>query len=324
MHKVAVIGLGNIATRHRRNLKLIFPESIVYAMSASGRIPSEEISDSDELVTSLEELIIKKPEIVVVASPATYHRVHAIPLIRARIPVLIEKPVTACSQDIVLLKNAIEASSSPVAIGYCLRYLPSSQKMKALVTQGIIGEVLNANIQIGQYLPDWRPSNNYLDSVSANKHLGGGALLELSHEVDYAQWLLGGLKVEHAILRSSKLLGLEVEDIADVVCTTKRGTVCNIHLDFLQRPVQRTCSLVGEKGRLDWDLIKNTIVFYHSEGADTIYSDPAWDKNNMYISMLQDFNAMINGSRHNCIEIDESQKTVQLIECIKEKASWGN
>ncbi len=55
MERVAVVGLGNIATRHRRNLKQLFPNALLYAMSASGRVPQETVNDADLLVTSIEE-----------------------------------------------------------------------------------------------------------------------------------------------------------------------------------------------------------------------------------------------------------------------------
>ncbi len=70
MKCVAVIGLGNIATRHRKNLKQLFPDSRLVAMSASGRIPQEAVSDCDVVVGEVNELITHKVELAVVASPA--------------------------------------------------------------------------------------------------------------------------------------------------------------------------------------------------------------------------------------------------------------
>ncbi len=319
MRKVAVIGLGNIAIRHRRNLKQLFPESILYAMSASGRIPAEVVTDSDYVVASIDELIKPQIELVIVASPATFHAKHAVPLIEAGIPTLIEKPVTADVKDIALLREAIKKTQTPVTVGYCLRYLPSALKVKELLEQRLLGELYNIYIQTGQYLPDWRPNKNYRDSVSASKQLGGGALLELSHDLDYAQWLIGGCTIEHAILRSSEELALDVEDIADIMLRSDNGVVANIHLDFLQRSVQRNCSLIGSKGRLDWDLINNSVTFYSSLGSEIIYSQPEWDKNKMYLAMVEDFVAMIKGQPNQCVELYEAEKTIQLIETIKVK-----
>lgn len=317
MKKVAVIGLGNIATRHRRNLKHLFPETTLYALSASGRVPTEEVCDCDHIASSIDELIDAEVELVIVASPSPFHAKHALPLIAAAIPTLIEKPVTTNNEDISLLKQAAVKYHTPVAVGYCLRYLPSTQIIMKLLTDGKVGKLYNAFIQVGEYLPDWRATKDYLDSVSVNPRLGGGALLELSHELDYCQWLLGKLSIEHVILRSTEELGLVVEDIADITVTTQSGAIAHIHLDFIQRKAHRVCSFVGSEGRINWDLINNSVSFLSAAGDETIYEEPEWDKNKMYLSMLEDFIAQIEGRSHQCVSLDEAEQTVLLIENIK-------
>ena len=318
-NKVAVIGLGNIAIRHRRNLKHLFPNVELLVMSASGRIPKENITDSDKIVTSIEELIEANVDFVVVASPAPFHAEHSIPLIEAGIPVLIEKPVTTTLQDVHLIQKAIKEYDTPVVVGYCLRYLPSAQKLKLLLDENIIGTLYNAHIDIGQYLPDWRPNINYKQSVSANEALGGGALFELSHELDYAQWLLGPLNLQCAILRSSKELALQVEDLVDLLLLSDSGVVTSIHLDFLQRKAHRQCNFIGSEGRLDWDLIQNQLVLSTKEETRVVYSEPTWDKNNMYLEMMIDFIKMIKREAHHCTKINEAALTVDLICQIKKQ-----
>jgi predicted dehydrogenase len=321
MNKVAVIGLGNIATRHRRNLKILFPNTELLAMSASGRVPNDKISDCDGIATSVEELIKAQVELVIVASPAPFHALHSIPLIEAGIPTLIEKPVTTTVEDANTIQQAINLHATPVAIGYCLRYLPSAQKLKVLLETGKLGTLYNAYIEIGQYLPDWRPNKDYRDCVSANKRLGGGALFELSHELDYAKWLLGPLSLQHAILRTSEELGLEVEDMVDIVALTDSNTVTSIHLDFLQRKAHRHCSFVGSEGRIDWDLILNQLILTTATEITVLYREPEWDKNQMYLAMIADFVRMIEGKQHSCVEVTEAMLTVDLIHEIKQQAS---
>lgn len=317
MKTIAVIGLGNIATRHRRNLKQIFPQSRLLAMSASGRIPNEAISDCDQVVSSIDELIQNGVELALVASPAPFHSVHTIPLLEASIPTLIEKPVTANVADAQKLIKVANKTQTPVAVGYCLRYLPSCQVVKKLLDEMSIGTLLNAQVEIGQYLPDWRPTKNYRDTVSAKEHLGGGALLELSHELDYTQWLLGDLKIQFSHLRSSDKLGLDVEDLVDIVATTHSGAVVNIHLDFLQRQAYRRCRFVGSEGIIEWDLIKNEVSQNSIAGQVIIYSESSWDKNQMYLNLLVDFIAKIEGKMHICIDLKQAAKTIELIEKIK-------
>lgn len=323
MKKIAVIGLGNIATRHRRNLKLLFPGVELLVMSASGRISNEFISDCDVIETNIENIIQSKVELVIIASPAPFHTQHAIPFIKAGIPTLIEKPVTTTLDDAEVINRAIQQYQTPVTVGYCLRYLPSSLKLKKFLEKRIIGTLYNAYIEIGQYLPDWRPNKDYRDSVSAQKKLGGGALFELSHELDYAQWLLGPLHVNSSILRSSNELALDVEDMADIIATTEEETVVAIHLDFLQRKVHRKCSFVGSKGRIEWDLINNELTLITSTGTVILYSDQEWDRNKMYLDMVKDFVQMINNKKHTCIKFSEAVSTISLIDNIKKQANYN-
>lgn len=317
MERVAVIGFGNIAIRHRRNLKELFPGSTLYAMSASGRVPVEKIENSDFVVSSVSELISNNIQLVIVASPAPFHSDHAIPLIESGIPTFIEKPIAACSVDALAIQEAEKTYQTPVSIGYCLRYLPSAKKMKQIIGQGLLGDLYNVSVEIGQYLPDWRPTKDYKSSVSANACLGGGALLELSHEFDYVQWMLGPLSLRHAILRSSCELDLDVEDSVDVLALAGENTVVNIHLDFLQRSAYRQCRFVGSKGVVIWDLIENEIRFI-SKGASTfLYQEPSWDKNKMYLEMISDFVRKINKIENRSVGLHESLKTIALIEQIK-------
>jgi predicted dehydrogenase len=318
MERIAVIGLGNISIRHRRNLKQLYPMASIYGMSASGRPSTETVSDCDVFVTSMEELIRHKVELAIVASPASLHAAHAIPLITAGIPVLIEKPVATSVADCNAIIDASREHNVPVAVGYCLRYLPSAAILKKILDEQKIGHLYNVMIETGQYLPDWRPSKDYRTCVSARAELGGGVLLELSHEFDYIQWLLGPLRVEHAVLRSSETLGLSVEDTADVLAINASGVIASIHLDFLQRKAHRKCRFIGSEGTLEWDLIQNQVTLISASGAHVIYSDAEWDKNKMYLAMISDFVRLIHGEASLSVNLKDATRTVALIEKIKE------
>ncbi len=285
----AVIGLGSIAERHRRNIRLLWPDSKIYAVSSSGRIPGETPANCDELLTGIEDLITRSIDVAIIASPAPFHARHAIELIQAGIHTLIEKPLCTSPEDATAILQSAAKPHSNVAVGYCLRFLPSALLMKTLIAERRAGQVFNVSIEVGQYLPDWRPNKLYTDTVSARAELGGGALFELSHEFDYCQWIFGELSLKHACLRSSEQLNLDVEDIADVVAMLPDGALVNIHLDFLQKRPYRHCRVVGSEGVLNWDLITNTVSFSNSDGDETIYSEALWDKNQMYTDMLAEF-----------------------------------
>jgi len=319
---IAVIGLGNIAARHRKNLKQIFPEARILAIATRMYIPSIVPDYCDEILESLDELLSRRIRFVVIASPAPFHIAHALPFIEAGVPVLIEKPVAASVQDAKrLLKKCLDFDT-PVAIGYCLRYLPSGLVLKKMLEEQKIGPLLNVSAEAGQFLPDWRPGKNYRETVSANAHLGGGALLELSHEIDYCFWLLGELSLHSAILRSSKTLSLEVEDSVDLLATVNGAAVVSVHLDFLQSAPYRRCRFVGEAGALEWDLITNTLSLRAKENFKIIYQDPLWQSNSLYIEMIRDFNNLIEGKQNQCVSVEEAIQTLSFAETVKKNGSF--
>src|SRR5699024_8419493 len=180
-------------------------------------------------------------------------------------------------------------------VGYCLRYMPVIQALKDIIHTGSMGKIYNVYCETGQYLPDWRPTKNYRYSVSANKSLGGGALLELSHEIDYLHYLLGDLKPISAILRSSEELKLEVEDLADVLALTSENSVVNIHLDFLQKTPRRIIRIITENGSMDCDLISNSLKINRCGEEYVVYEDNSYDRNQMYLDMLINFKRLVDG-----------------------------
>lgn len=320
MNKVAVVGLGNISQRHRANLRKLYPEAKIFAVSASGRKPRELIDNADECLSSVDELLKYDMDMAIVASPATFHAQHAISLLRAGIPVLIEKPLTASVADAEAIATIAKDTKVVAAVGYCLRYLPSSKKVKELIQNGDLGDLYNAFVEIGQFLPHWRVDKNYKETVSANAKLGGGALLELSHELDYAQWLFGELSPHSAILRSSAELDLSVEDSADVLAVNSEGMVVSIHLDLLQRKARRRCRVIGSKGSIEWDLLSNQVKMVTATEQYMAFDGSYWDMNEMYLSMLKDFECKITGKANQCINLAEARQTVLFVEQIKELA----
>ena len=52
--KVGVIGLGNISSRHRKNIKALYPNVDVVVMSSSGRKITENIDNADKIITNIQ------------------------------------------------------------------------------------------------------------------------------------------------------------------------------------------------------------------------------------------------------------------------------
>ena len=171
-----------------------------------------------------------------------------------------------------------------VQVGYNMRFHPGLQIFKELIDSGKIGRVLWLNVEAGQYLPDWRPWQNYRESYSARQELGGGIILDGSHELDYICWLLGwptevSCRAEHLVS-----LEVDVEDSAWIYLTFPERRRAELHLDFVQRSYTRTCKVVGETGTALWDFGSQEVRWFSAD-------DPGWksipykfEANDMYVS----------------------------------------
>ena len=323
MKKFVVIGLGSIAKRHISNLRYLHPLAKIYAVSSSGlntTVPTEV-----DGIVSLDEVVQLKPNYVVIASPATFHVDIAKKILKHQIPILIEKPLSHNHKECLDLQSFCdEICSSKIAVAYCLRFLPAIKELKKYLDSGQLGRIYNVNASVGQFLPLWRSDKNYRDTVSANKALGGGALLELSHELDYLLWLFGKLRLKYSWLRSSDELGIDVEDIADLVLVSENNIYINVHMDFIQKSVYRNCEIIAENGRLEWDLVSNKITLHNEKKPLIIYSDSSYDMNNMYLDMLKIFDSNTdNGvNSESFATLESSSEILRIIDEAKQINKW--
>jgi predicted dehydrogenase len=316
MRKALVVGLGSIAKRHINNLTKLYPEITVICVSASGR--SIETDEVNAFVTtdSLESLDLDAFDIAIVASPAPFHLTHARPLVSANIPVLIEKPL--CSYLSELHYPIFFKPEAKIGVGYNLRFMPSAQRVKQILNEGLLGQISTVFSEVGQYLPDWRPNSDYRTGVSAQRKLGGGALLELSHELDYLNWMFGGFTQVLGKMRTSKQLEIDVEDSVDALLINDESVLFHLHLDFLQKKPSRSLKIIGQNGTLIWDLIANQVVVTDSKQVSQImFSDPGYDRNEMYLEQLRAFAGFTKGSEHFGSTIKSAFDVMKLVEAIR-------
>lgn len=255
--KILCISLGSIGKRHLRNARSLLPHARIAVWCQHTRI-SVAPEGADEIVTDSQQALVFAPDAVLVSSPASMHLANARPFAERHIPVFLEKPLAARSEELGDFSALCQASNGFTMVGYVLRFLPALQTIRACIRTGTLGDVYTARIEVGQYLPDWRLGSDYRQSVSGLRRLGGGALLELSHEIDYATWLFGWPQALQCSRAHLSPLEIDVEDSAHMLMEYADKRV-SVQLDFLQRVPSMAVQIVGSKGTLMADLIKEEL-----------------------------------------------------------------
>ena len=277
--RIIVCGLGSIGRKHVRLLHQQFPQTKIAALRSGQGVSysSEDIVLEDEFY-SVDKAINWRPDGVIIASPASCHIQQALLFAAAGIPLLIEKPLGTGlenEKDLNHLQNL--SASVPILVGYVLRYDRSLNWIKAKINKSMIGhKIIEADFYCGSWLPDWRPGSNYINGVSARSELGGGALLELSHELDLALWLLSTeITILSAVANRSSLLKVDVEDQVLVLAKTIDSIFLTFRLNYCSQPPRRTVLVRSNEGELECDVLAQSARLNYPSSPSLTFSSSA-------------------------------------------------
>ncbi len=223
--KVLVVGQGSIGRRHGRLAKEL--GAAVASVSAYGQ-PGE--TCFADLKTGLREFA---PTHLLIANPTGSHKesLQAALELGFTGPILVEKPIF----DSPLALPYVNPDQIQVA--YNLRFHPLLGALKAQLEGQ---RPLTAQLYVGQYLPTWRPERPYQESYSAKKAEGGGALRDLSHELDSLMWLLGPWKAVSALGGKSGSLEIDSDDHFCLLLELEGGVHVTLEVNYLDRnPARR-------------------------------------------------------------------------------------
>lgn len=277
--KIGIIGhLGSIGSRHYKNFKDLGCE--VFGCDMGG---------------DLRALI--KCDAIVIASPTLFHVLHISQFQDYAIPLLVEKPVVMRRAEMMAggLRNV-------KMVGYNLRFHSCVRKVREWLGAGLIGKPIWARFNCAQFndRPDYRRD---------------GVILNWSHEIDLAQYLLGPMEfVTCATQCHNNPLK---EDLADIIVRHMPGCQTLIHLDYLTKPERRGFVIVGEAGSIDADLVSRQAFCKDANGGllHNHFGRDSFDGN--YIAEAQAFLDRLDGKEVIGCTAEEALAVVDI--CFKAK-----
>jgi glutamate-1-semialdehyde aminotransferase/spore coat polysaccharide biosynthesis protein SpsF (cytidylyltransferase family)/predicted dehydrogenase len=320
-YRALVVGCGSIGRRHAANLKSIGLRHFAFCdTNAEALERCRKEVEGETFLDYADALQTFRPDFVLICTPPVYHVEQALLALRARAHAFIEKPLSHESSGIQLLIAEARRYERSVQVGYNMRFHPGLQILKQLIDAGKIGRVLWLNAEVGQYLPDWRPWQNYRESYSARNELGGGIILDGSHELDYICWLLG--RPTEVSCRAEHLSNLEVdvEDAAWIFLVFPDRRRALLRLDFVQRTYSRSCKVVGETGTALWDFASQEVRWYSSEEQIWHTIPYEFQVNDMYISEMCHFLESLGRGTGPLVDVEQGRDVVRVVEAAKKSS----
>lgn len=302
----------------------MFPKSEIAAWRLTGAGTNGQCGHCDLELHDLDAVKKFSPHAAIVASPASTHVDVASALISLGVPTLIEKPLASNLDDARQLIWQTAEANVPLMVGYNLRFLPAFDTIRKLLAKNALGNVVSVRAEVGQYLPSWRPDQDYRLGVSASRSLGGGALLELSHEVDYLYWLFGMPDNVYAAAGKYSHLEIDVEDLVEIIMTyNDPRRIVTVHLDFIQQAPARKCTFIGTNGKLSWDGIAGTIMADGPAGEiEGVRATLA--TTDTYIAELQHFLDCVQSGADPLISATDGYNVLAIVEAARRSAETGS
>jgi hypothetical protein len=294
MEKKAVIfGTGSIAKKHYRELKkrkfLVFFYSI------------RKIKKKN-LLNSLDSILHINPKVFIIATKTSDHYKNLLFInnnFNKKI-ILVEKPLFSKWESKIVPNN------NNIYIGYNLRFNPVIQFLKKKV-QKKKTYMVQANCQT--YLPNWRSNIDYRKSYSSNRILGGGVLLDLSHEIDFIQYIFGNItKIDFSINKKISNLKINSNDYFCMHAKIKKINF-NLHLNYFSKFQSREIFVHTTNNLYKCNLIKNKIKIFMKNKKTKIIN---FKKVNTYKKM---YNEIFSKNNKNIIsDYHDGIKLMKLLE----------
>lgn len=255
--KILFIGLGSIGARHARIIQEHYSHQLFALRSKKGNPNQLGIK---ELYT-WQEVINLKPEIIFITNPTAIHIETAIKCAKLGSHLFIEKPIGTNTEHLNTLLSLISRKKISAYLGYNMRFHPVIQHLKKNLRDQ---QPLHVRSVCTSYYPNWRKGRKHLKVYSANSKMGGGVILDLSHELDYLNYLFGDIKRITGQFSRRSNVTVDAEDYVDYIIQTSTVPI-NIHINFFSQMLQRYLQIDFQDRTFIADLVNSQISEYKNE-----------------------------------------------------------
>lgn len=321
--RVGLIGTGRIGQVHAKSLSAL--EGTTLARIADLDVASAEATAEKygASVCSPEDMFsMGGVDAVVVASPTQTHVDMISQSVQAGLPVLCEKPIDLDINRVNAVRDVINSSGVPVALGFNRRFDPHNQDFRKRILDGHIGNLEQLHITSRDPAP---ASTDYL-AVS------GGIFRDMTiHDFDMARFIVGDL-VEVSARGynqfSEEIRGLKDFDATAIALRSAKDQL--VVISNSRRAVygfDQRLEALGSEGMLRVGNVTDTEV--------RLYNSAAVEARNPYQNFflerheesfrreLEEFVKLIRGEAAECPTFDDGRMALILADAATESARSG-
>ncbi|MEI7792462.1 MAG: Gfo/Idh/MocA family oxidoreductase [Candidatus Berkelbacteria bacterium] len=248
---VAVIGVGNMGQHHARVYSELPNVNLVAVCDMDLERSSKLAKSHDCLAYDDYEKMLKenKIDIVSVVVPTFLHHKVACAVLALGSNVFLEKPIAVSLKEGKEIIATAKKNGKKLMIGHIERFNPAIQRLKELIEEGRIGNIISINIKRAGGLPPQIKNANVVIDLGI-------------HDIDIANFLVSDFPTEVYGFKSKNLID-EQEDSAVILLKYKNSSAF-IEVNWVTPVKVRTLDITGTKAFARVDYINQTIVLYEN------------------------------------------------------------
>jgi len=226
--RIGLIGCGGIAGAHLDGYaQLTHLFQVVACCDVRRELAEQRAKQVGEaqVFTDYQEMLRHADiDAVDITLPHHLHAEVAIAAAEARKHILVEKPMAMNLAEAKAMVAAAEQSGVTLMVAQMQRYSAAHRRVKELLDEGAIGQVLYVRASVDQHLSAIRPPDNWLFKRAL---AGGGSVISIGvHKIDLLRWFVGEVFAVFAVERQSPINpGMDCEDISVALLEFENGAV---------------------------------------------------------------------------------------------------
>lgn len=311
--------------RRIRNLQSLSAGEILGFDKKEDRRKEAEAKYGIKTFNDFQEALKENPDALIISTPPNIHNEYIKLAIENKKPAFVEASVVL--GDLEELNIAAKKENVFIAPSCTFRFHPAIEKIKKIVNEGKYGKVTNFTYYLGQYLPDWHPSEDIKNFYVGKKETGGAremVCFELTWIVD----LLGFPKKTVGFFGKTLEMGVDIDDTYALSLDfgDKYGSVL---VDVVSRYAIRSLLLNMEKGQITWRWDEDLIKVYDAESKrweDCFYKKgqaaEGYNENiieDMYIDEMKSFIDALDGKDKFPNSLDDDIRVLKILYGVEEQ-----
>ncbi len=254
---------------------------------------------------STEELVHDRDvQAVIVVTPADHHAGAVLAAVRARKPVLVEKPLTHALDEARSLRDAVKAQSGKVMVAQTLRWEPAYRKAAELIAE--VGPARSAQ---ALFLRGDFTQRKTSDSMATHFHRAVWACG--IHHLDWA-----GLVFPRGFARVTSHEAPDEDGLSfSALFEARDGGTFSLAVRLKGEGTADSFTILGDRGALHGDRVAHRLDRLHARGANPVDLGP---RVGTLPQVVADFRDFVLGEKPNPVPIEEAVRAVARAEaCVR-------